>query len=290
MSDDDPKKSCLEKQLDEIDLLSSIYCAPGELKVLDYSTIPEISDYVKGKSSSLSSKLEFIVTITSEDNYKVEVRVALPHLYPLKELPDVTIRSSQYNRTQESAIKILLQDFIESECDKSDSYIFQIISWIQENLKTFEELNKGGVETTKKIDEDEKPAEMERLWIYSHHIKSKTKRRNILQTAKELALTGFMRPGKPGIICVEGRKEHTQDFWRTIRQWTWQKITLRKVETPEKDSELVSQEAFQYFDSFREYLFSTNEDNEEIPMDMSQFMKFLDAHNCAYIKEFLFGF
>lgn len=189
------RKSCLEMQLGEIDLLSSIYCNPGELKVLDYSTIPEISDYVKGKTASLSSNLEFIVTITSEDNYKVEVRVELPHLYPLVETPGITIKSNSYNRTQESAIKLLLQEFIESECDKSDSYIFQIISWIQENLKRFEELSRGNESATVKKSEDkiQEVPEMERLWIYSHHIKSKTKRRNILQTAKELALTGFMR-------------------------------------------------------------------------------------------------
>lgn len=189
------RKSCLEMQLGEIDLLSSIYCNPGELKVLDYSTIPEISDYVKGKTPTLSSNLEFIVTITSEDNYKIEVRIELPHLYPLVEQPGITIKSNNYNRIQESAIKGLLQEFIESECDKSDSYIFQIISWIQENLNRFEELSKGNETVTVKKSEDKinEVPEMERLWIYSHHIKSKTKRRNILQTAKELALTGFMR-------------------------------------------------------------------------------------------------
>lgn len=190
------KKSCLEKQLDEIDLLSSIYCNPGELKVLDYSTIPEISDYVKGKTVSLSSNLEFIVTITSEDNYKVEIRIELPHLYPLVETPGISIKSNNYNRVQESAIKCLLQEFIESECDKSDSYIFQIILWIQENLQRFGELSKGNENTTaakKGIDKIHEIPELERLWIYSHHIKSKTKRKNILQTAKELALTGFMR-------------------------------------------------------------------------------------------------
>lgn len=199
MSDkkDPLKKTCLEKQLDEIDLLSSIYCNPGEFKVLDYSTIPEISDYVKEKSSCLSSNLEFIVTITSEDNYKVEVRIELPHLYPLMEPPGITIKSNNYNRVQESAIKTLLQEFIETECDKSDSYIFQIISWIQENLQRFSELTKGNNESTnaakKSSNKIHEIPELERLWIYSHHIKSKTKRKNILQTAKELALTGFMR-------------------------------------------------------------------------------------------------
>lgn len=194
LDDENLRKSCLEKQLSEIDLLSSIYCNPGELKVLDYSTIPEISDFVSGKTTNLSSNLEFIVTVTSEDNYKVEIRVNLPHLYPLVETPGISIKSSNYNRSQESAIKEMCQEFIKTECDTSDTYIFQIVSWIQENFKLFEELRKES-ETivSKKCDEKVEKPELERLWIYSHHIKSKIKRKNILQIAKELDLTGFMR-------------------------------------------------------------------------------------------------
>lgn len=42
---------------------------------------------------------------------------------------------------------------------------------------------------------------------YFHHIYNKNKRRDILQWAKELCLSGFSVPGKPGIVCVEGTKE-----------------------------------------------------------------------------------
>ena len=42
-----------------------------------------------------------------------------------------------------------------------------------------------------------------RYWIYSHHIYSKIKRRNILDMSREYDVTGFCQPGKPGIICVE---------------------------------------------------------------------------------------
>ena len=42
-----------------------------------------------------------------------------------------------------------------------------------------------------------------RYWILSHHIYSRVKRRDLLQLAEQLRLTGFCHPGKPGIICVE---------------------------------------------------------------------------------------
>jgi hypothetical protein len=42
-----------------------------------------------------------------------------------------------------------------------------------------------------------------RYWIYSHHIYSRAKRRDLQQLALEHRLTGFCHPGKPGVICVE---------------------------------------------------------------------------------------
>ena len=53
-----------------------------------------------------------------------------------------------------------------------------------------------------------------RLWIYSHHIYNKEKRKCILEWAKELDLTGFSMPGKPGVVCVEGIQEHCEDYWQ----------------------------------------------------------------------------
>ena len=55
-----------------------------------------------------------------------------------------------------------------------------------------------------------------RLWIYSHHIYSKVKRRDMLELARDCAVTGFSLPGKPGIICVEGPAASTADWWKRV--------------------------------------------------------------------------
>lgn len=286
-SSDEQLKECLQKQLDEVDLLSSIYCNPGEFTIINQMSIVEITEFVKAKYDFLAQSIDFIVKFTTDDDTKIEVRVALPHMYPLLEMPYITIRSAKYNKAQEICIKGLLKEYMENECDKSDTYIYQILSWIQENLERFDTLNDNKQEMAHaEHSQCEKLMELERLWIYSHHIKSKTKRQNIVKIARDLNLTGFMRPGKPGVICVEGFKDHTQDFWRTIKQWNWHKITLRKTESAK-----IEDENFQLFGPFKEHLFTTSDEkDEEIPMDMSQFMKFLDTHKCAYIKEYLFGF
>jgi hypothetical protein len=40
---------------------------------------------------------------------------------------------------------------------------------------------------------------LSRYWIYSHHIKSTTKRKLIIDLAQQLHLNGFTHVGKPGI-------------------------------------------------------------------------------------------
>ena len=57
-----------------------------------------------------------------------------------------------------------------------------------------------------------------RMWIYSHHIYSKFKRRDIIAWANELTLNGFSMCGKPGMICVEGRMYQNKVSFTDMRR------------------------------------------------------------------------
>jgi hypothetical protein len=54
------------------------------------------------------------------------------------------------------------------------------------------------------------------MWIHSHHIYSKSKMKNIEDWAKELNLTGFFLPGKPGLMCVEGLETNCNIWWQRV--------------------------------------------------------------------------
>ena len=107
-----------------------------------------------------------------------------------------------------------------------------------------------------------------RLWIYSHHIYSKTKRKIINDEARYGRLTGFVRPGKPGFICIEGFEDNCEAFWRKIRSLNWQKISLIIKEYP------VNGTIYEKF--------------EDIPMDNSSFIRYLEQHGGSHIiKDYL---
>ena len=56
-----------------------------------------------------------------------------------------------------------------------------------------------------------------RAWIYSHHIYNKCKRQNIVYLAKASQLTGFLAPGKPGLICAEGVRPLVDRYVRDVK-------------------------------------------------------------------------
>lgn len=284
-------KQCIREQCDEVEMLQSIFCNPGEMKITDHSILADMFDYLDAKIDHLNQKLDYSITIPINSmNHTLEIQFEFPHTYPAIEQPYLTVRTTLNAPNKqhiENEIKRQLYDYINSnEVDKTTVYVYPIVVWLQDNIDQLI----SSTTSAQKPAEDEintDPAvEMERLWIYSHHLKSTTKRQDIIKLAKELDLCGFSKPGKPGIICVEGSKENTQEFWKIIRQWAWQRITVRLSEAKSKPQSKCQQ--FCRFKHFQEVLCNESERDSVAPMSMSEFMMFLENHNCGYVKKELF--
>ncbi|XP_050098657.1 RWD domain-containing protein 2A [Anopheles aquasalis] len=296
-------KQNLQLQLDEFQMLSEIFCNAGELQLDDYGCIENLTSFIADTKERLNQKMEYHFMLPLLENEKVQILVELPHHYPVLEMPRIVIRSAIIARDQERELQMRIQQYIETEIiERQDPYVYQIICWIQDNFSDLLQSSRerkadSPSSPTTNADSTPKSIVFERLWIYSHHLKSKGKRQTIIKTARELGLTGFSRPGKPAIICIEGPQSDTQDFWRIIKALRWQKIQIKlnETETVFTDGSLEQTLAkLRRFETgFREELFCDMEedsDAEDLPMSMSLFMKFLDKHNCNYIKKTLFGF
>lgn len=282
-------KSCIQEQCNEIEMLQSIFCNAGEMCILDHSVLADMFDYLDEKRPQIDRKLDFTITLaTSKTGQSVELQFELPFTYPTLEQPSVTVRLKCHltNRAQiENHMKRMICEYIAGDdIDKSTVYIYPIIVWLQENIDRFIDTTMPPTLPQQSDATAEVTEEMQRLWIYSHHLKSMTKRQDILKLAKDFQLSGFSKPGKPGIICVEGTKGNTNEFWKRIRQWCWQKIQLRITEV--KLRPLAKCAQFHRFAEFKEVMGS--EMGSVAPIDMSEFMQFLDRHNCGYVKKELF--
>ena len=56
-----------------------------------------------------------------------------------------------------------------------------------------------------------------RRWIWAHHIKDAERRRSIVEEATERSLGGFLKPGYPGVVVIEGDAVSCDDFVSWIK-------------------------------------------------------------------------
>lgn len=75
-----------------------------------------------------------------------------------------------------------------------------------------------------------------RVWLLSHHIYDKVKRRKLLELCLEKSIGGFTLPGKPGVICLEGSPRDCAEAVAVIKSWNWQKICTKFEEKQIKNS------------------------------------------------------
>lgn len=277
------QRESLRKQLEEYELLKSIYSMPGEFHTDSPYLVSDIQEYLSGNRPMINEKLDFRIKVQLTDKVKMELSIMLGQLYPTLDPPTFIIRTDTLSKTQETLVKRAIEKFIETEVDKTEPYIYQIISWLQDNLDKIVKQKKEAIDEDL---EEMQPEKLQRVWVWSHHIYSKIKRQNIIKLCKNGEISGFMWPGKPGVICLEGTADNTEEVIRNIKSWQWQKIKIVKVETRENDVD----GKFYRFNGFEEILTGNGDDGEAVKMDTGRFFKYLDTHNSGYMKMEIFGF
>ncbi|KAK9700504.1 Protein of unknown function (DUF1115) [Popillia japonica] len=264
----------LETQIMELDMLESMFYKPGELKVDDLSALKDIKKYINQETEVIPPFLDLTINVTVDD-MKLEVCINLSHEYPDIE-PDIFVRNHKLNRNQHTTLNRQLFEHVSTF--KGEQCIFNAISWLQDNIQKY--FDEAPTEPVQVDDKKKKPKheKMVRYWIYSHHIYSKTKRREILSLANTLSITGFCMPGKPGIICVEGDKSDCDEWWTAIKSMTWKRIFCKVTEDIKNRK----------FETFEEVSFP-NHGMRSNHMDLSELYKYLEGNSCAYIFKDLFG-
>ena len=176
-----------------------------------------------------------------------------------------------------------------NELDRGEICIGLLIEWIDENACNY--FNKEGAKnrTSKPENAKKHDDKFTRMWIYSHHIYNKIKRRDVIDFSAELKLTGFSMPGKPGMIVVEGYSDCVEEFWRRVRNMTWKKITMKEKE----DCDIVSGKTvdhYRKFENFEEKNFDARPGRgREVHMNLGLLYQFLEQRDCGHIFTLFFG-
>lgn len=274
----------LSAQVNELQALQSVY--PNELVVADYGVLADINEYIEHPNRKPPRWLEYSIAIPLNGE-NIELLVNLPTNYP-QEQPDVYARSSHLDRIQQCLLNKELSSILKAQ-EVGEPCIYTLISWLQDNAETYFEASAYNQaikcnDTSKKENETETQTAVtfSRYWIYSHHIYSKFKRRDVANLAKENSITGFCLAGKPGIICMEGNLEDCDYCWQKIKTMNWHRILIKFLE---KEEDCNDVDSMRRFADFQEVSFPTTERHN----DMGQLLKYLTDHNCQHAFKELFG-
>lgn len=277
----------LELQLSELEMLQSMFPREGEITLDDATALIKIQAYVKGqiKYEYLHSRLGFTIKITPEDSkVTVELVCQLPHEYPSVP-PVVFTRAPNMSRTDHRRLNEDLHNFILG-IERGEICLYSVIEWLQENLENYTSGSEPSEISQKaKVEED---TIFTRLWIYSHHIYSKFKRRDIIDWAEELKLTGFSLPGKPGVICVEGYSRQVDEYWYRLRRLNWKRLAVKEKEEIDIGDDDLSK--YRKFENFEEKVFDVRGGKgREYHMDLGMLYEFLEKHDSGHIFQMYFG-
>lgn len=273
---------CLEKQMSELELLKSMYPNPEDIVITDNKVLQDIQNFLDNKTDFTPNHLDFVINLWINE-LKLEICVNLPSLYPNEE-PDIYVRCNQLNREQEKSLNSALSEHLKNTY-QADVCLYTVTSWLQENVDSF--TIKMVPNEKKGVDEEPRAVEYNfvRYWIFSHHIYNKRKREDIVKKAKDLKLTGFCLPGKPGVICIEGMDNDCNEWWKDIKSMSWKKIGIRKTEV----FEITEQKTEQKFFKFEELYFSNATTRMNKHADLSGFSKYLEKRGLMQAFNELFG-
>ncbi|XP_048349103.1 RWD domain-containing protein 2B [Sphaerodactylus townsendi] len=279
-----------EVQLSELDLLASMFPCEDEFRVTDQLALAELKNLVERCSLEVpSSKIQFMLKLELQtpdgDKAEISLSCAFPFKYPAV-LPEITIRSPSLSRSQQIQLNTELLAYLKKTC-AGEVCILNAREWVKDHALAYinKELSSSSVgKSHVKRSEDI----FTRLWIYSHHIYNKQKRKNIVDWAKELSLSGFSMPGKPGIICVEGPQTVCEEFWTRIRRLSWQRILIRHREDISLAETKDEMEKHRKFSWFEEKIFDAHGARGN-HMDLGQLYHFLADNRCADIFQMYFG-
>lgn len=280
-----------ESQLSELELLTSMFPTAEELEFTHPFPLAQLRDYVEGMSSSDSPpalRPDFLIKQKMEcaGNEMVDVVVscAYPSEYP-SVLPEITVRCSSLSRAQQSQLQSDLSLHLSENC-QGEVCVLSAVDWVKDNLHLY--ITPCSAPT--RTDSTPTPEVFTRLWIYSHHIYNKTKRKNILEWSKQLDLTGFSMPGKPGIVCVEGSQAACEDFWARVKVLTWKKIMIRHREDIPLNGDGGHQDigSLRKFSVFEEAMFDPH-GNRGNHMDLGQLYQYLSERGCCDVFQMYFG-
>ncbi|RIA92370.1 hypothetical protein C1645_765295 [Glomus cerebriforme] len=161
------------------------------------------------------------------------LNVFFPLRYP-KVQPECYFSSDNVNRQTWTEINSEIESKIKELNINDECCILELYQHTKSYL--VERFSQSMISNYDDKNEEKASLQLSRILIWTHHLLSLGKRKNICQWAEELGLWGFSKPGYPGIIIIEGLYDKVHEYISRLKSLRWQAITVRSEQTELLDS------------------------------------------------------
>ncbi|XP_041644571.1 RWD domain-containing protein 3 [Cheilinus undulatus] len=185
-----------EAAVEEVSVLSSIYCGEGEFELLQQSAHDGLMVQINS-------------TVGGERQLEVSLLFHLHPRYPSCP-PDISVSSIHLSRTQCHNIRQKLLD--QAAALPPEPMVHQLVEWLQ-CVEVTEE-SRGGEEEVKETDDQE-------TWnavLLLDHIRSRNRYIGLLERwSQQLQLTGRVLLGRSILVILQGARANIKEFCRLLK-------------------------------------------------------------------------
>ena len=245
---------CLRRSIDEVRALSSMYGDGSSLEedptevVHHESLLDEVESLLDHGHAHVRSVPALEVTVrllgARLRGGGVDVAVRLPPGYPASCRAEVQVQGNarvtvddlrKIHQVAERAMFREVGDGEETavagvEAVRSELTRMKEIHAVLEETHGESERERCAKEQSTQNSDLRKASGVARRLIWFHHIKAPSKRKAARVWAKELSLGGFVKPGYPGVIVIEGNLQDAEEYVKRLKQLTWKAMSVRVAE------------------------------------------------------------
>lgn len=256
---------CLTRQINEVEILRSVFCGEGELCVWNEELYSKHKQNVerRGLDEDETPQVALQLNIPLDPPYPqdpVSFNITMPAFYPSSDgvelktkVPRKILSEEQEGELNEAATRFV-------ECKVGQEIVLDLVQfvkeWIYDNVPPVVEpeipvstpikiekaqslhaslvssspgpsQSPGGSSKgfTKPSLPEPKDKEFRRILIWFSTI-APDRAKTVAEWAKQLGLTGISRLGSPALLLVEGQKADVDEYVSSLRSFRWKKMEI----------------------------------------------------------------
>lgn len=237
----------VEHQISQIDLLTAMYPAGGEVTIDNESEehLRALRACAEEGSTTTWTRLPVVVILLtlaigdskdSSTQRVLQLDVNVPFSWegdePPNDPPRIKVRIRQPRWLNKASTAQL-----NSQIPQGDEDLFSTIQSIQESTTQHLEDLKSAENKQEEHGGNNSDGLLARVWFYFPSISTRSKRDDFITHAPFYQLTGFLYAGKPGLLCVEGPSQNIDDYMKFIKTESWGDIPAHHKKVSERHRE-----------------------------------------------------